>query len=834
MPTISTNRFSKYFIFFLISFILSSYAVAQRQNSESPKIGKVKGKVVDATNGQPLQFSTITLLSQRDSSLVTGSIADENGVFLVEDIPVGAYKVRVAFMGYRNAVKDNLSINSKNPEQDLGEIKLNPVQKTLDEVVVSGEKEVFQNSIDKRVFNVEKSIVSEGGSATDVLETIPSISVDMDGNISLRGSGGVMVLIDGKPSGLTGSDRSAILEQIPASAIESIEVITNPSSKYDAEGMSGIINVILKKNKLQGMNGTATLSAGTRDKYNASANLNYRTSKFNIFSNYSYRYNTNFFRGLTSRENNSGEITTFLDQNLDGLNNGINHLVRGGVDYYLNEKNTIGISGTYNDGKDKRDRIIEFREFDFTRSPNRLYFRNNYNSEDEYNLDIVLNYRRTFNKPKQELTASAAYSTSFEQDRNRFIQQDYNFDYTPAEEFDPELQNNITDETNGIFTSQIDYIQPVSSEGKIEAGYKSIIRKIDNDLLFQDYDYEAMNWIVNTNFSNRFIFDEQIHSLYGNYSNTIKNLGYQIGTRIEQTYTTSTQKTTEEAFENNYLNFFPSAFFSYKLKKEQQIQLNYSRRINRPSMWNLNPFVNYSDPLNIRFGNPQLNPEFTNAFELSYVKGWKSLFLTSSVYYRKTNDIIQRVVSVNENNVSTTTFDNFNNRQSYGLEFIARATLNKWWNITGNYNFFRTMIDGSNVQTNFNNDNVTWSANLMSNMSIPKIMDVQLFANYRGPIATAQGLMKEMYWLNLGFKRNILENKATISLNISDLFDTRQFRMEIDGENFNQNFSRKRESQIVTLSFTYRFGGLKDQERRRGNRDGGNGEQGGGGDDDFF
>jgi iron complex outermembrane recepter protein len=391
-------------------------------------------------------------------------------------------------------------------------------------------------------------------------------------------------------------------------------------------------------------------------------------------------------------------------------------------------------------------------------------------------------------------------------------------------------------------------VHPLQKDGRIEAGYKSIIRNIDNDFVFRNFSYAENQFQIDPLLSNDFRYREQVHSLYGNYTNTLGKFGYQLGGRLEQTLTNSIQKTTGQDFVNNYLNFFPSVFLSYKLPNEQQWQLNYSRRINRPSIWNLNPFVNYSDPLNIRFGNPRLNPELTNAFEVSYLKGWKNFFLTSSAYYRQTNDVIQRIITVNEGQVPVPTylnpdslstflisFENLNTRTAYGFEFIGRTTITKWWNVTTNFNFFRSAINGTNLETNFNNANVSWSVMLMSNMSIPKIAQVQLNGNYRGPVATAQGIMQAMYGINLGVKRDVLKNNGSVSLNVSDIFDTRQFGMVTSGPNFDQTSLRKRETRIATLTFTYNFGKFSERgergERRRGGADGGEGR---GGDEDFF
>lgn len=816
---------------------MANSVLAQGQQPENKeetlKTGKITGKVVDAASKQPVEFATISVFTRRDSVLVTGDISDETGEFVVEGIPAGAFRVKISYIGYRTSVKDSLLITRQDPVKNLGTIRMNGTAQALNEVIVNAEKEVFQQSIDKKVFNVDKNIVSLGGSATDVLETVPSINVDVDGAVSLRGSGGVVILIDGKPSSLTGADRAAILEQIPASAIESIEIITNPSSRYDAEGMSGIINIVLKKNQVRGANGIVTLSAGTRHKYNGALNLNYRTPKVNVFTNYSYRYANRFFNG--SRENIREDIsegTSYLYQNTDGSDIDDLHLVQAGMDYYWNAKTTVGFSGLYRTDGEIQGETIEFRNLDAANTLRNLYYRNNTETEDGHNVDLAFNFRRTFSSSRQELTASVLYSESKEDEVAGFNWQSYNLDFTPSDA-PPDLQRNLGNLSNKIITMQADYLQPVRENGKLEAGYKSIIREVDNNFIFEEYEDELGGWINNTLFSNNFLYKEQVHSLYSNYSATLGKFGYQAGLRAEQTLSNSVQKTTDRNFENNYFSLFPSLFLSYKLENEQQWQLNYSRRINRPGLRELNPFIDYSDPLNLRTGNPRLQPEYTNAFEISYLKGWKNFFLTSSVYYRNTNDIIQRIITVDTSNISTTTFENLNRRNAFGFEFIAKNTLTRWWNITSNFNFFRTAVNGSNLQTNFNNANVSWSLLFISNMDIPKIAQMQITANYRGPMATAQGIMREMYSINVGLKRDIFKSKGSLSLNVSDIFDTREFSMLTTGEGFLQASTRKRESRIATLTFTYKFGKMEEAEKKsRSGRDNGNGQPGG--DEDFF
>jgi outer membrane receptor protein involved in Fe transport len=794
--------------------------------------GKVSGVVVDAVTNAPVEYATVALLSPRDSSLVTGTVTNPQGQFLLEPVPAGAYRVRITYIGYRNAVKENLVVRPDAPVVDLGSIKIRPSSQALEEVVVTAEKPLFEQSIDKRVFNVEKSIVSEGGSATDILETIPSVSVDVEGNVSLRGSGNVTILIDGKPSGLTGADRAAVLQQIPAASIERIEVVTNPSARYDAEGMSGIINVVLKKNQRSGFNGTASASAGTRHKYNGSLNLSYRTPKFNAYTNYSYRYNTRYGRGFSLRELAASDSAR--QQNSSGNEVDNNHLFGAGIDYFAGPKTTLGLSGVFRTNAERADETTINREYVGAGQLGNLFYQLNDTRESGGNADLNLDFKRTFAKPEQSLSASMRYSYDSDDDSDLLTSRAYLDEFTPAGAPDAQRYN-FEDLDNHVLVSQLDYAAPLPGERTLEAGYKSIVRNIDNTFLFQDYLPEAGAFVDNPALSNRFFFNEQVHSLYGSLGGTIKKFGYQAGLRAEGTLSRSEQKTTQGTFRNDYLNLFPSVFLSYQLEEEQQLQLNYSRRINRPGMRELNPFVNYSDTLNLRQGNPRLNPELTHALEVSYQRNWKTLYVTTSVFYRMTSNVISRIVELvdSASNVTLSTPQNLNNRNAVGVELITRGSLTRWWNITSSFNLFRSAVNGTNLRDDLGNVNLTWSLSLLSNMNIPKVVQVQLSANYRGPEADAQGLRRSFYGINVGLRRDLFRDRASLSLNVTDIFDTREFRSEIITREFTETRNRKRETRIGTLTFTYRFGKQGDTDRR--NRQKGDDDDGpGGGDEDSF
>ena len=800
------------------------------QGDNAPAIGKIKGVITDNKTKQPVEFATVALFKLKDSSLVTGVVAGPKGDFQLSELPFGRYFMKINFIGYKQLVIDTIAIKPKNVEVDLGQIKLKDNTELLGEVEVATEKSTIQLGIDRKVFNVEKSIVSEGGSATDVLQSIPSVSVDIDGNISMRGSGNVTVLIDGKPSSITGSSRAAILQQIPASSIESIELITNPSAKYDPDGMSGIINIITKKNKLNGFNGSVTLGAGTGDKYNAGASISYRNSKVNVYANYGFRSNNRTGSGSTLRQNILSDTTFFLRQNSTSLNKNISHNAKAGLDFYINDKNTIGASVTYNVGTENSNEAVNFFEADNYDITSASYSRDNYKGDTPISLDYNLNYRKTYTKPKQELIFDATYSDGTGDAIERYVERDYIGKYA-SKNTTPFKQNTETKSKNNVISAQVDYVQPLKNNMKWEVGAKTTLRTIGSDFVSEEFDYTSDVFVSDTNLTNNFIYTENIYAAYSTFSGAIKKFGYQLGLRVEEANTLSNLVTTGEKYPNNYFNLFPSVHLAQKLNKEQEFQLSYSRRINRPNTKSLNPFRDYADPYNIRFGNPYLNPEYINSYELAYLKYFPKGVLTATAYFRQTDGVMQRYKILGDSTVSYNTFINLDKSQSYGLELIIKSDITKWWNVTFSANGFETKIDGSNVQGDLQNENLSYIIKLLSNMRIWKNMDIQFTANYNGPTATLQGQVKSIFTMDLGLKKEIFKN-ATLSLNVTDLTDAR--KMQIIGDNdpaFYLEMMRKRESRVATLTFSYRFGKMSDKKSRQdrpnnGGMDGGGGDMG--------
>ena len=806
--------------FLLLAFLYTTtQAIAQspsmRMQGNLPAIISVAGQIVDGNTKKGIPFATVSIINIRDNKVITGEVADEKGYFKINELKPGRVKMLYSFIGYVSLTSDTIFLNPSQPEIVLGVIKLYSATKQIAQATVQAERGMLQMAIDKKVFNVEKNILSTGGTANDVLQTIPSVTLDIDGNLSLRGSGNVTVLIDGRISTLTGTDRNAVLEQIPSSAIESVELITNPSAKYDPDGTSGIINIVLKKNKQVSLNGSVNTSVTSGNgRYNLGYNLNFKNKKWNISTGYNLRVNQINSRTLNIRTNFNTD-TTFNDQLGYNHNDNKNHVIRLGVDRYINSRSTIGFTSTFSSSKKIANGVSENANYNVIHQQTDALSRLNNSTEDNINLDLGVNYRKTFLKPKKELTADVSYSKNTT-DANTI------YGTTSTINNSHLYQDAINDGVVNLAAIKVDYTNPINEKSKVETGFKVSYRSNDAD--YKVSDNATGDTILNTNQSNHFIYKEFIKAAYANYSRTIGQWGVQVGLRAEHAQIETDQRTAGIKNNKPYLSFFPSVYFARKMSMDQEIQLNYSRRINRPQVNNLNPFTDFSDPRNLRTGNPNLKPEYVDAYELSYIKYWKRNTLTSTIYLRQTNDQIQRFRIVDTTGVSTVTFQNLSFSRNYGFEFIAVTELMKFWTLTTNLNLFRNEIAVSNTSGELKTGS-NGSIKVMSSTKLPKLFDVQFSGNYTSPGVTAQGEFKEMYSFDIGLKKDLFKSKAIISANLSDIFNTRSMRFDTYGLNYFQYTKHKRDTQLLTFSLIYKFGKADFQKNKRSGRE--EGSQGG-------
>ena len=794
-----------------------------------PEIGRIYGKVIDSKSRKPIEFVTISLISPRDSTVKSGGVTDAKGRFDIQKIPVGKYLVSFDFIGYERNVVKNVELTPRTSvTRDMGTLELQLAVVDIAQAEIIEDAPFMEIDIDKKVFNVEEMITSEGESANEVLEGVPSVEVDIDGNVSLRGSENVTILIDGRPSGLTGAGRQALLDQIPASSIEKVEVLTNPSAKFDPDGMAGIINIVLKKNKLRGIHGNVKTSIGTGDNYNGSIGLNYRNEKFNLFSNYSYRYSDRFSEGLTDRWNITDEVSSLSSQISAGTRVLAGHSVNAGFDYYLTPKSTLGLSAVYSPRQSSNEDSVQYLTYDTSSQLEDFFQRNNEGSGESESLDFRLNFRKEFTSRNHFLDINASRSEFNDDNFAGFVESYFDLDMEPSG-VDPQLEQISTISKGETWVFSADFEKPLGENGRLEAGGKSILRTVDTDLkafLFSDF-----SWVDDTTRSNRFIFSENIHSVYTVVGQAFGQIGIQAGLRGELAETQSDLVTSDTLFTNDYLSLFPSGHLSYEFDKEKSIQLSYSRRVNRPRTRQVNPFPSYSDPLNLRVGNPFLLPEYINSLEAGYTLQKKSLTITSSVYYKGVRNSISRFKRVDSLGVSTTTYQNLGSLSSYGLELIAIYRPSKQFNINASANAFQTTQDPGGIASDLNTSAFGWSGKLMTTYKSNNDWDAQFSLRYRAPRDILQGNISQITWADIALKKYFFDRKGSIGLRVSDIFDTREFSFYSFGENFEQDSYRKRESRNLYVTLSYNFGKLEERDRSR--RGGRSNDNGGGGGDEF-
>ncbi|HMS64254.1 MAG TPA: TonB-dependent receptor [Ignavibacteria bacterium] len=807
----------KYTISSLLSLIilftvLSLFAGTDLLKAQNGK-GKISGLVSDSKSNLPVQAADISLMRIKDSTIVTGASTDEAGKFLIEDVSFGRYKILIRMIGYKPANVNGIFINDRNSEVNLDTIKIIASSEIETDVIeIESEKSMVEFRGDKKIFNVGDDISNAGGNALDVLKNIPSILVDVEGNVSLRGTQNIKIMVDGKQFGLEGSSRNAVLQQIPATSIESVELITNPSAKYDPEGTSGILNIILKKKSGFGYNGSININAGTADKYNGGINLNMKSDKFNYYLGYNYTDNNNTISGSSYRQNLFPTESVFINQLTNGNVKSYSNLIKGGIEYNLNPKNSLSLNLNYVNRKSDRSESNNYDYLSINYDTVESYITNNFSTDDGYNFDLSLNYNGKFKSPKQTLYGEITYSNSNEED----IFNSFETFFIPVNATPGKLNNYENDKSN-LLNLQLDYEMPLGKETKLETGYRGIFRKNDNDFRSESFDYNLNFYVPDLLSSNRYIYDENINAVYGIYSGSVKDFNYSFGLRSEYTSTNGRLEVSNAETSSDYFNVFPSASLSQKLSASQEIQLTYSRRINRPNIRNLNPFVDETDPANIRVGNPFLTPEFTNSYELSYINYFPFAVITPSLFLRNTTDEISRYRFVTDSNVTVTTFLNLNSSYTYGLDLIINSQILKWWNVNGNFSFYQTEVDAENIVSGLVNETNSWSARASTSMNIPDIVDVQVSYFYTGKRISATGTMQPMQSVDLTLNKNLLDNKMSFGFRIADLFNTLKFTGNIAAENYIQDFSRRRNSRTAFLTFTYNFG-TKDKSDNRKNK----------------
>ncbi len=776
--------------------------------------GTVIGRVIDQQGGKPLEYVAVKLFKAVDSSIVSGAFTDVDGKY---SIPCanGTYFLKITFTNYDPILVSAISIKPSLTVFNVGTLKMRRMsEKTEREVKVIAEKDVLKAGIDKKIYNVAEDLNVKGGTANDILQRLPSVEVDQDGGVMLRGEGSVTVLIDGRPSSLSGGNGKSLLDALPAGSIERVEIVTNPSAKYDPDGTSGIINIVLKKNKLSGFNGlvssnlaSAYIHGGNIAEGNLS--LSYRTGIINVYGTYNARYLDGYRNNYSEIIQNSGSNYFHLNQSRLGTDLNAGQTFRFGMDINLKARNTLGFSATGNVGV--RDRTGDLWNSTKTASGVRdsLWQRTSYDPSQQHNYDFNINYKYDLKNERGSLTADASQSLGNEHIQGYYHQRYYTVDsvLNGIPSLIQELHNK---EKNNITTLQTDFTYLYPKLGaRFETGAKAILRDQMVNTVSSRYNWNTQSMQEDSLANFLYAYKEQIFSVYAVYGQQINKFKFQGGLRAEDAFQIPNLISDSIRIVNHYLNLFPSAHVRYAFKPKSEISLSYSRRITRAASADLNPFTNYSDPFNLRTGNPYLQPEFINSFDLGYSLEKPKYSITASSYFRHSNGVISRVKEFYSNGTSAVTFMNIAETKTLGTEFVWMFRPKPWWKNTFSYNanyiWYQTnQVDLPNRQ-GFNH-------NFKYNSSIEfwkKTATIQLNVTYNGPRVTVQGIAQRQGPIDLAFEKKLQGGKWSVGARVTDIFNKQGFYMSVDRPGVSQTAEFKWLTRRFYVSASYKFGKLE-------------------------
>jgi len=825
-----------------LSLILGFFALLNfNAYSQAPvpvKDFTITGVVLDDQLDVPLEYATISIVNVNDPKDLTGGVTNAKGEFSIE-VAKGTYNIIVEFISYEAKTFNNRTINS---DVDLGTIKLGLGSENLDEVVVRAETTQVDVRLDKKIYNIGKDLTTSGGTVSDALNNVPSVSVDIEGGISLRGNSNVRILINGKPSAMAGFGSTDVLSQLPAEAIERVEVITSPSARYNAEGTAGIINIILRKKETLGFNGSLTLNAGHPTNGGISANLNYRTDKYNLFTTTGYRYSESPGNGYFDTRYFDVRNDAFLgdlaydrnveDREYDRLNRGFNTNL--GMEYYITDMSSITGALFYRTGADR----------DITTNANDYYLngdsilgteRIETETEDEDSYQISLNYIKKFDNKGHELTADFQYESDIE-DQASFIREPVIYNNSEVTDINIPREQTTTSEDQKEYLIQADYVRPIGEESQFEAGYRGEFENSVTDYVLFQEDNNG-NLVINENQTNIFDYTENVQALYTQYGSKFGDFSFLLGLRLENTNLKgkiSSELTEAELqeefsfaidtdFDNNYLGLFPTVNLIYELGEKENITLGYNRRINRPRGWYINPFPSRSSRNNIFQGNPNLQPAYSNAFDLGYLKRWEKLTLTSSVYYQRETDAFQRVqeqvlitgpAGEDIEVIRSIPFNLATNDRS-GAEVGVLYNPTKWLRLNGSVNFFQFKLNGDFNGVDYSQKNNSWFGRFSSKVTLPGKIDWQTNAFYRGASQEIQGTQDGILSLDVALSKDIFNDHATISVNARDLLNSRKRSQSITTDFYTQDSEFQWRQRQINVSFMYRFNQQKKRQERR-------------------
>jgi hypothetical protein len=804
------------FLFILLFVFVSNFSFGQQVDARKVKVAL---KVIDKYTKQPLEYTTITFVEVGNPSAVSGGITNSKGAFTT-DIKTGTYDIKIEFISFKPFEIKNRLIQK---ELNLGTISLEEDATMLEAVEIRKEESTVEIKLDKKVYNVGQDMMVKGGTVSDILDNVPSVSVDVEGNVSLRGNENVRILIDGKPSGLGGINIAEALKLIPAETIDKVEVITNPSARYDAQGGGGIINIVLKKGKNLGINGTVTAITGNPDNFGLNGTVNFRTKKVNLFTTQGYSYRDAPGNSLIQTEflNPEAQTTGFLNERRNNarMRQGYNGNI--GIEWFVTPSiswtNTLSYRKTNGENPD----VVSQRFSSPAMVLNQITTRFNDQVSNDEDLDLSTNFIKKFKTDGHQLSMDASYSEN-KDDNNSIININTN-DFENEDFFNSKQTTRNFQKQKRAFM-QLDYVLPIAEKYRFEAGYRGENTDLTTDFGVQDLVNNV--FVNNAQFTNILQYKEKVNALYSQFGSKINKFSYLAGLRWEDSNIEINQFTQAIFANKRYNNFFPSAFVTYELGDFENISLSYSKRISRPRARFINPFSSLSSNVNLFRGNPDLDPSLTDSYDLGYLKKWNKFTFNTSMYFNKTKDAVQFVRNIEEINgtsVLVTSPVNVGSEERFGFEFTVSYTAYKWWKLNGNFNFFRnqtigdfTFIDLNNVSNtiDFSNTALSYFARITSKVNLPLGIDWQTNGTYNAPQDNAQGRSRGIVSMNLALSKDVMKDKGTLALNVSDVFNSRKriTETELPSQSVYSEF-QWRERQ-VNLSFTYRFNKKKNERER--------------------
>ncbi len=794
-----------------IFLIFTAFAFAQAPS------GTITGSVTDGGDQKIIDAATVALFNTKDSSLVKINLANKTGNFVFSQVPLGKYYLSATSTGRLKAYSQVIEIKDASTVP-IGNLQLKENEKTLNEVKVEIKKPFIERKIDRTVINVDASIANAGTTALEVLEKAPGVTVDKDGNVSLKGKAGVMIMLDGKPSYLSGQELANLLKNMPSSSIDQIEIMTNPSAKYDAAGNSGMINIKTKKNKMKGMNGSisTTILQSRYTKTNNSFNINYRTGKVNLFGNYSYslwqsKQESYIFRKF--RNTNTKQVETIFDQHTSTKRSSQYQNLKAGMDFYANKKTTIGIvfSGYVNPSKENG-----LSQTDLNNANNQtdsIVMANNLNKGKSDNFGTNLNLRHVFDSAGKEFTIDADYLTYYQTADQSLLSNFLNPDLS-VRRYPSQLLGNLPSKVN-IYSAKTDFTFPLKKTAKIETGLKTSYVTTDNDALYQNN--TSGGWVVDEGKTNHFIYKENINAAYINFSQQIKKWGVQVGLRAENTNSKGHQAGNstrpDSIFTKNYTNLFPTVYVSYAANKKNTFSVNYGRRIDRPGYQDLNPFYYFLDEYTYEVGNTLLQPQFSDNFELSHTYNG---FLTTTLNYSEIHHVFTEVLKqITSERKTFQTNENIASKSNVGLAVSANFPVTKFWTTNIYTNLSHDTYKGELSGGILNVENTMFLSNISNQLKFKKGWSAELSGFYRSKGIEGQIVINPMWRLDAGLQKQILKNKGSLKLSVRDFFQSQNFSGSVNYQDIDVRIKNTRDSRTVSLTFSYRFGKPMQNQRSR-------------------